>query len=45
MKSWLFQPKAEGSKQSVLKEKTHKDAGYEIPLAAIIFWDATCALW
>jgi hypothetical protein len=31
MKSWLFQPKAEGSKKSVLKEKTNKDAGYEIP--------------
>lgn len=30
MKSWLFQPKAEGSKESVLK-KTNKDAAYEIP--------------
>jgi hypothetical protein len=31
MKSWLFQPKAEGSKESVLKENTNQDAGYEIP--------------
>jgi hypothetical protein len=29
MESWLFQPKAEGSKESVLKEKTYKDVGYE----------------
>jgi hypothetical protein len=30
MKSWLFQPKAEGSKDSVSKENTNTDTGYDI---------------
>jgi hypothetical protein len=31
MKTWLFQPEAEGSKQSVLTENTNTYTGYEIP--------------